>query len=39
MEQDFFIENEKNKIRTINIDNVGKLSNLLSDWEKKILKN
>ena len=35
MEQDSFIENEKNKIRIINIDKAGQLSILLSDWEKR----
>ena len=35
MEQDFFIENKKIKVKTVNIDKAGKLSILLSDWEKK----
>ena len=39
MEQDSFIKNKKIKVKTINIDKAGELSNLLSDWEKKILKD
>ena len=39
MDQDSFIKNKKIKVKTINIDQAGKLSILLSNRKKKRLKN
>ena len=38
MEKDSFIKNKKIKVKTINIGKAGKLSILLSDWEKKFIE-
>ena len=38
MEQDSFIKNKNINIKTANIDKAGELSILLSDWEKKNIK-
>jgi len=38
MQEDFYIEQKKILVKTINIDKEGKLSILLSDWEKENIK-